>query len=81
MPAGLDGNPDPVVSRARSLLLGRVVAAVVALQAGKQVLVAIDGASGTGKSTFADELARAVPDHQSVVRASIDSFHRPRAER
>jgi uridine kinase len=81
MPVGLDGNPDPVVSRCRSLVLDRVAAAVVALQKRGQVLVAIDGASGTGKSTFADELARTLPDHQHVVRASIDSFHRPRAER
>jgi uridine kinase len=81
MPAGLDGNPDPVVSEARSLVLGRVVTAIVALQARKQVLVAIDGASGTGKSTFADEVARTLPDRPSVVRASIDSFHRPKAER
>jgi uridine kinase len=80
MPAGLDGNPDPVVTRMRSLLIGRVASAIGALQAHGQVLVAIDGASGTGKSTFADELARAVPD-RLVIRASIDSFHRRRAQR
>lgn len=47
-----------------------------------RVLVAVDGASGTGKSTFADELGRTLTDRgKTVVRASIDSFHRPRAQR
>lgn len=46
------------------------------------MLVAVDGPSGTGKSTFADELGRTLTDlNKTVVRASIDSFHRPRAQR
>jgi uridine kinase len=61
------------------LVLDRVAATVAGLHG--QVLVAVDGASGTGKSTFADELARLLVDQQPVVRASVDSFHRPRAER
>ena len=45
-------------------------------------MVAIDGASGSGKSTFADELAATLEIWgNQVVRASIDSFHRPRRER
>lgn len=45
-------------------------------------MVAVDGASGTGKSTLADELARTLEAAGHVaLRASIDSFHRPRAER
>ncbi|MGH9223931.1 MAG: response regulator [Acidimicrobiales bacterium] len=46
------------------------------------MLVAIDGASGTGKSTFADEVADALGARRRlVVRASIDSFHRPQRDR
>lgn len=46
------------------------------------VRVAIDGVDGAGKTTLADELADAVlPQGRPCIRASIDGFHRPRAER
>ena len=46
------------------------------------MLVGIDGIDGSGKSTFADEVAtllraRGVP----VVRSTVDSFHNPRSKR
>jgi uridine kinase len=49
--------------------------------AGKAI-VAIDGVDGAGKSRFADALADAIrrAGHEVFV-ASIDGFHRPRAER
>jgi uridine kinase len=80
VPAGLDGNPDPVVTPERDGLLAAVTD-VVCRREGRR-LVAVDGRSGAGKSTFADELAdrlgrRGVP----VVRSTTDSFHRPRRER
>jgi len=82
MPAGLDGNPDPVVSADRSRMLALLADAVPHATAVGNVLVGIDGASGTGKSTLADELAGILTARRRpVVRASIDSFHRPRAER
>lgn len=82
MPAGLDGNPNPVVSAARTRLLELVAIDVTNVDVDGAVLVGIDGASGTGKSTFADELARMLTDAgKTTVRASIDSFHRPRAHR
>jgi uridine kinase len=63
-------------------VVAKVAAAVQACQGGPNVLVAIDGASGAGKSTFADELAEALIDRdRAVVRSTIDSFHRPRHER
>ena len=63
-------------------MLEQVATALVDLAAERTVLVGIDGASASGKSTFADELARTLaPSGIPVVRASIDSFHRPRAER
>ena len=82
MPTGLDGNPDPVVSEERTRLLERVARAVTTAGTNCTVLVGIDGASGAGKSTFADELARTLArTGRTVVRAGIDSFHRPRVER
>jgi uridine kinase len=45
-------------------------------------LLAVDGADAAGKSTFADALgARLAARGHEVVRASIDDFERPRAER
>jgi uridine kinase len=44
--------------------------------------VAIDGPDAAGKTTLADLLAAAIAGRgRPVVRASIDGFHRPRAER
>jgi uridine kinase len=44
--------------------------------------VAVDGPDAAGKSTLADELAaRLRVFGRTVVRVSIDGFHRPRAER
>jgi ABC-type dipeptide/oligopeptide/nickel transport system ATPase component len=82
VPAGLDGNPDPLVTPARTEILEYVARLALAATTTGSVLVGVDGASGTGKSTFADELARTL-DHsgRAVVRASIDSFHNPRAVR
>jgi uridine kinase len=46
------------------------------------VRVAIDGVDAAGKTTLADELAALLIQHgRPVIRASIDGFHRPRADR
>jgi uridine kinase len=46
------------------------------------VRVAIDGVDGAGKTTFADEFGAALSARRRpVIRASIDDFHRPRADR
>ena len=46
------------------------------------VRVAIDGIDAAGKTTLADKLALTLRRRgRDVVRASIDGFHRPRAER
>lgn len=46
------------------------------------VRVAIDGPDASGKTTLADELALELRNGgRAVIRASIDGFHRPRAER
>lgn len=80
VPAGLDGNPSPLVSPERTAILEQVAAATTA-KVGRR-LIAVDGASGTGKSTFADELSRIIETRGfAVIRATIDSFHRPRRDR
>jgi uridine kinase len=47
---------------------------------GRPVLVGVDGPDGAGKTTIADDLARAAPG-RPAVRASLDDFHHPRAHR
>ncbi|HEU5367511.1 MAG TPA: hypothetical protein VFU69_03565 [Ktedonobacterales bacterium] len=55
---------------------------VAALQRPHPIRVAIDGIDAAGKTTLADELARALAGRErAVMRASLDGFHRPRAER
>jgi uridine kinase len=49
---------------------------------GGRVMIAVDGTDGSGKTVFADSLAEVfAEDGSAVFRASIDDFHRPRAER
>lgn len=46
------------------------------------VRVAVDGVDGAGKSVFAEQLAEVVrASGRPLVHASVDDFHRPRAER
>lgn len=81
-PAGLDGNPDPIRTAARDTTIAAVADAIETLASGRR-LVAVDGIDGAGKSTFADEVATELARRRGrpVVRSTIDSFHRPRAER
>jgi uridine kinase len=63
-------------------LTDRLVGAVEKFPRTFPVRVAIDGPEAAGKTTLADLLAAALSDAgRTVVRASIDGFHRPRAER
>jgi uridine kinase len=49
---------------------------------GGRIVLAVDGVDGSGKTVFADGLAAVfAEDGSAVFRASIDDFHRPRAER
>jgi uridine kinase len=61
----------------------RTIAAHIAAHPARPVtLTAVDGVDGAGKTVFADELAAHLADlGMTVVRASVDGFHRPRAER
>ena len=82
MPAGLDGNPDPDTSRLREQVLDAIVERSLGV-AGRPLLVGVDGRSGSGKSTFADELARTFTarGEPAVIRSTTDSFHNPREVR
>lgn len=49
---------------------------------GGRVIIAVDGIDGAGKTRFANGLASAFTEAGiATVRAGIDDFHRPRAER
>lgn len=66
----------------RAELIEKLAHAVGSVDLPHPVRVAIDGPDAAGKTTLADELA--IPlraQGRQVVRASIDGFHRPRAER
>jgi len=81
MPAGLDGNPNPVVTEARTSVLQAVAGSILEIER-KRLIVGVDGQSGSGKSTFGDELAAVVRGSGvDVVRSTTDSFHRPRQQR
>lgn len=54
---------------------------VVTTAPGSRVRVAIEGVDGSGKTTLADRLAEAIAPDRPVVRATVDDFHRPRADR
>jgi uridine kinase len=63
----------------RSALLNQLVDTISAIRRGHTTRVAVDGVDGAGKTTLADEPAPHLD--RRVIRASIDGFHRPRAER
>lgn len=66
----------------REDVLAAVAQAVARESARGVVRVAIDGVDGAGKTYFADELAEALKAlGRSVIRASVDGFHNPRAIR
>lgn len=66
----------------RSTLIEILAEQIAGFSCEHPVRVAIDGVDGVGKTTLADELARAIGDTgRPVIRASIDGFHNPRSLR
>jgi uridine kinase len=66
----------------RGELVDRVLTAIQAVTVTHPLRVAIDGPPAAGKTTLADELGDALRAHgRFVVRASIESFLLPRAQR
>lgn len=66
----------------RTDLLATVARMAAELAPDRIVRFAIDGVDGAGKTSFANELADVLCDFgRPVIRASVDSFHNPRAVR
>jgi uridine kinase len=66
----------------RHALLREVAAAILTLSTPHVLRVGIDGVDGAGKTTFADELAQVLgASGRTLIRASVDTFHYPRAIR
>lgn len=62
----------------RNELLNQLTATLIGLQSKEPTLVAIDGRSAAGKTTFADELALHIQQRgRPTLRSSIDDFHPP----
>ena len=73
---------QPLASPSRQTLLEQLTAEVEALPADPYVRIGIDGVDGAGKSVLAGELTTALRARgRTVVHASIDGFHQPRALR
>lgn len=67
---------------ARERVLAELAALIAAATRPHPLRVAIDGVDAAGKTTLSDELAPLVDARgRPVIRASVDGFHRPRAER
>jgi len=63
-------------------VIAAVAAEIEAMPARWVRRVGVDGVDGAGKTTFADELAQRLRQSgTTVIRACVDDFHRPRAER
>ena len=66
----------------RDEMLDHLIAAVGSVAVAHPTRVAIDGAPASGKTTLADELAAILrADGREVIRATIDDFLVPRAQR
>jgi uridine kinase len=68
--------------KARGELIEHLAGAIESIRRPHPVRVCLDGPPAAGKTTLADELALALRGRgREVVRASIDGFLRPQAER
>jgi uridine kinase len=66
----------------RDALLRELTDAIAAVTPDHPLRVAVDGVGASGKTVLADELARRLEGRgRTVIRASIDGFHRPREQR
>ena len=66
----------------RGAVLAQLADLIVGVRRPHPTRVALDGVDAAGKTTLADELAPLVEARgRASVRASLDGFHRPRAER
>jgi len=69
--------PAPPASEMRVRVIDEVTSHVCAIGSGR-LRVVVDGLTGAGKTTFADELAAAIRERRrSTLRASLDDFKHP----
>jgi len=75
-------QPLPVVSSSDRSALVTAIAARIDLGYPGRVLIAVDGRTAAGKTTFGHELARELADRgRTVLRASLDDFKQPWRDR
>lgn len=65
----------------RGEVLSRLAAALLGRRVAHTLRVAVDGPDAAGKTWLADDLAKLLAADRPVIRASVDSFHRPAADR
>jgi uridine kinase len=66
----------------RTQMLQTLAERITSLPASAPARVAVDGIDAAGKTTLAEELGAVLREQgRVVIRASVDSFHRLRAER
>ena len=65
----------------REGLLAQLAEVILARAPGQPVRVGIDGSDAAGKTTLADELGRVLRLQRPVIRAGIDGYRRPQADR
>ena len=59
-------------------VIAQTVDTILALKRPHPLRIGIDGASASGKTTFADQLVKPLQENgRPVIRASIDGFHNP----
>ena len=68
--------------RDRDAVIGDLAHLIDAVDRPHPSRVAIDGIDGAGKTSLADELVQPLRElGRTVIRASVDGFHKPRVER
>lgn len=66
----------------RKTVLDQLATLILEGEKAGPIRIAIDGRTASGKTTFSDELARALRlSGRQIIRTSIDGFHRPKVER
>ena len=77
-PPPLPVLPDAPGPATRSALLQELAARLAGMSSGRRIFAAVDGADGSGKTTFADALAAELAGTvrpRPVIRVSLDDFH------
>ena len=81
-PPGAPRAPLPRPLKSHAALVSTLAARVLSAHRGEIQRVAVTGSDGAGKTRLADDLARRIGrEGMPVIRATIDSFHNPRAVR